>query len=56
MFIYMGNGCLPGSEVIFFLMLNSTDHESFPAHKCKNANKCWHFNMYEWGKLHSRLI
>ena len=19
----------------------------FPAHKCKNANNCWHFNIYE---------
>ena len=28
-------------------MLNSTKHEIFPAHKCKNANNCWQFNIYE---------
>ena len=33
-----------------FFMLNSTEHEIFPAHKCYNANNCWHFNIYEWGK------
>ena len=30
-----------------FFMLNSTEHENFPAHKCYNANNCWHFNIYE---------
>ena len=41
----------PGPEVIkLFFMLNSTEHEIFPAHKCKNANKCWHFNIYEQKK------
>ena len=30
----------------FFFMLNSTEHEIIPAHKCKNANNCWHFNIY----------
>ena len=30
-----------------FFMLNSTEHEIFPAHKCENANNCWHFNSYE---------
>ena len=34
-----------GYKTIF--MLNSIEHEIFPAHKCKNANNCWHFNMYE---------
>ena len=28
-------------------MLNSIEHEFFPAHKCLNANNCWHFNIYE---------
>ena len=35
-----------GPEVITFFMLNSAEHENFPAHKCYNAN-CWHFNIYE---------
>ena len=30
-----------------FFVLNSTEHELFPAHKCENANNCWHFNIYE---------
>ena len=30
-----------------FFMHNSTEHEIFPAHKCQNANICWHFNIYE---------
>ena len=33
-----------GYKTIF--MLNSAEHEIFPAHKCKNANNCWHFNLY----------
>ena len=33
-----------------FFMLNSIEHESFPAHKCSNANNCWHFNIYEQEK------
>ena len=28
-----------------FSMLNSVEHKIFPAHKCKNANNCWHFNI-----------
>ena len=27
-------------------MLNSTEHEIYHAHKCSNANKCWHSNIY----------
>ena len=39
--------CRPGPEVIKkIFMLNSTEHEIHPAHKCKNANNCWHFNIY----------
>ena len=26
-------------------MLNSIEHEIYHAHKCQNANKCWHFNI-----------
>ena len=38
---------LPGPKVIEKIMLNSTWHEIYPAHKCKNANNCcWHFNIY----------
>ena len=29
-----------------FFILNSSEHEIYPAHKCKNANNCWHFNIY----------
>ena len=41
-----------------FFMLNSAEHEIFPAHKYKNVNKCWQFNIliYEQEKMHSRLI
>ena len=31
-------------------MLSSTEHGFFPAHKCENANNCWHFNIYEQEK------
>ena len=27
----------------------------FPAHKCYNANTCWHFNSYEQEKFHAQL-
>ena len=30
--------------------LNSAEHEIFHAHKCQNANNCWHFNIYEQEK------
>ena len=33
-----------------FFMLNSIEHEIFPAHKCLNANNCWHLNIYEQEK------
>ena len=26
-----------------------------PAHKCLNANNCWHFNIYEQDKSKSQL-
>ena len=47
---YHGPSMRPGSKVKTFFMLNSTEHENFPAHKCENANNCWHFNIYEWEK------
>ena len=31
-------------------MLNSAEHEIFPAHKCWNASNCQHFNIYEQEK------
>ena len=34
-------------------MLTSAEQEIYPAHKCKNANKCykcWHFNIYQHDK------
>ena len=27
----------------------------FPAHKCKNANICWYFNIYEQEKILPQL-
>ena len=29
-----------------FCMLNSAEHEIYPAHKCYNADNCWYFNIY----------
>ena len=40
-----------GPQVIFLFILNSGEHEIFPAHKCLNANNCWHFNIYEQEKI-----
>ena len=33
-----------------FIMLNSSELEMFPAHKCKNVNSYWQFNIYEQDK------
>ena len=35
-----------------FFMLNSAEHEIYPANKCLNANNqyCWHFNIYKLDK------
>ena len=30
-------------------MLNSTEHDIYPGHKCQNANNGWHFNIYNQG-------
>ena len=27
----------------------------FSAHKCRNANNCWHFNIYEQEKFHAEF-
>ena len=36
----------PAPEIIKLVMLNSAEHEIFPAHKCfENANNCWHFKF-----------
>ena len=29
-----------------FFILNSAEDKIYPAHKCLNANNCWHFNIY----------
>ena len=29
-----------------FFIFNSAERKIYPAYKCKNANKCWHFNIY----------
>ena len=29
-----------------FFMLNSAEHEIFPANKYENANSSWHFHIY----------
>ena len=28
-----------------FFILNSAEHDIYPAHKCLNANNCWHLNI-----------
>ena len=45
-----------GPEVIKKFILNSAEHETLAAHKCKNVNNGWHFNIYEQKINHSRLI
>ena len=37
-----------GYKKIF--ILSSAEHEILSAHKCQNANNCWHFNIYEQEK------
>ena len=37
-------------------MLNSAEHEIFPAHKCQNANNYCHFKLSEREKKHFRII
>ena len=44
-----GNICI--INMLFYktcFLLNSAEHEIYPAHKCSNANSCWHFNFYCW--------
>ena len=36
---------LPRGYKTFFI-LNSAEHKIYSAHKCLNANNCWHFNNY----------
>ena len=53
----MGRNVLLSSSVvanlgyITFSILNSAEHESFPAHNCYSANSCWHFNIFEQEKI-----
>ena len=39
-----------------FYMLNSAEHEIFPAHKCYIAITCLHFNNYEQEKSHTVIV
>ena len=39
----------------FFLKSQINRECYFPAHKCYNANKCWHFNTAEQEKFHAHL-
>ena len=42
----------PVPEVIkLFFRPNTTKHETYHAHKCQNANNCWHFNIYKHDKI-----
>ena len=38
-----------------FFLFDSAERGAFPAHRCWDANHCWHFNIYEREKLHPRL-
>ena len=51
--IYTVNSNQPTSVVINFFILNSTEHEIFPAHNVKMPipDNCWHFNIYMQGKI-----
>ena len=31
------------------------EKDIFPAHKCQNANNCWHLNIYELVHFHAHL-
>ena len=48
----------PRGYKVFFI-LNTARHRIYPAHNCKNANKCWHFNIYSHDKnsktCHSKI-
>ena len=39
-----------------FFMLNSAETKIYPAHKCQNANDCWHFNIYQRDKSQALVI
>ena len=39
-----------------FFMLSSAETKIYPAHKCSNANICWHFNVYQQDKLQALMI
>ena len=36
-------------------MLNSAEHEIFPANKYENANSGWHFHIYYQRTFHAHL-
>ena len=33
-----------------FFHAHLNEPEIYPAHKCKNANNCWHFYIYQQDK------
>ena len=37
-------------------LFSSAETKIYPAHKCYNANNCWHFNIYELDKLQALVI
>ena len=39
-------GILTAQGYKTFSMLDSAEHEIYPAHKWQNANNCWHFIIY----------
>ena len=44
------------SRGYFFFMLNSAEHEIFSVNKYENANKSWHFHIYEQRNFHAQLL
>ena len=40
----------------FFFMLSSAETKIYSAHKCEDANNCWHFNIYEQDQLLALMV
>ena len=38
-----------------FILLKTLRCCIYPADKCKNANNCWHFNIFEQDKFHAQF-
>ena len=52
--LFIASPCAWSRGCEAFFVLGSAGSEAFPAHGCWGANNCWHFNIYEREKLHSR--